>query len=163
MDPRRRRLFLGLPAAALFGSLLWRTQPSRAEDEAFPLELSESQWRERLTEAEYRILREEGTERQGRSELLDEKRKGGYHCAGCDQLVFHSRSKYNSNTGWPSFWKPAVEGNIATKPDPGLLGERTEVHCSRCGGHLGHVFEDGPPPTGLRYCINGIALDFRAA
>jgi len=162
MDTTRRRLIFGLPIAALAGPLLWRASAVRAEGD-FPLELSESEWRERLTDAEYRILREEGTEPRRSSELLHEKRDGGYHCAGCDQLVFHSDTKYDSQTGWPSFWQPAKEDNIGTKADPGILGERTEVHCSRCGGHLGHVFEDGPEPTGLRYCINGLALDFKPA
>lgn len=162
MDRERRRLMLALPTVALLGPILWRATPARAEGD-FAVQLSEAEWRERLSRQEYRILREEGTEPRGSSELLDEKRDGTYHCAGCDQPVFHARSKYDSNTGWPSFWRPIDEDNIGTKADPGLFGERTEVHCSRCGGHLGHVFEDGPEPTGLRYCINGIALDFKPA
>ena len=120
---------------------------------------SDAEWRERLSDEEYRILREAGTEPRGSSPLLDEKRGGVFRCAGCGQALFDSETKYESGTGWPSFWKP-IDDAVTTKPDPGLLGERTEVLCSRCEGHLGHVFGDGPEPTGDRYCMNGAALTF---
>lgn len=121
---------------------------------------SEDEWRERLTEDQYRILRAAGTEPRGSSPLLEEKRDGVFRCAGCGQTLFDADTKYESGTGWPSFWEPVADDAVRTEPDPGLLGERTEVLCSRCGGHLGHVFEDGPDPTGLRYCMNGAALTF---
>lgn len=125
-----------------------------------PIELSPDEWRQRLTEKQYRILREEGTEYAGSSPLNAEKRDGTYHCAGCGLLLFHSEWKYDSGTGWPSFYE-VVKGHIGTKVDRKLWMERTEYHCARCGGHQGHIFDDGPPPTGLRYCNNGLALEFR--
>lgn len=121
--------------------------------------LSEAQWRARLTPAQYRILREEGTERPWTSELLKEKRSGTYHCIGCDQPLFASETKYDSRTGWPSFFD-VIDGAIGTRRDFKLVLPRTEYHCARCGGHHGHVFEDGPKPTGLRYCNNGAVLRF---
>jgi peptide-methionine (R)-S-oxide reductase len=124
---------------------------------------TETEWRERLTDDQYRILREAGTEARGTSPLLEEKRDGTFRCAGCGQALFDADTKFDSGTGWPSFWAPLAEDAVKTKPDPGLLGERTEVLCSRCEGHLGHVFEDGPDPTGLRYCMNGVALAFDPA
>ena len=151
-----RRTFLGSLAALLGTSSALRAQ------EAFEVTLTEAEWRARLSPAAYDVLREEGTERAGSSPLDAEKRSGTFHCAGCDLPLFASATKFDSGTGWPSFYEP-LAGAVGTKEDPGLFGSRTEVHCRRCGGHLGHVFNDGPPPTGLRYCMNGVSLAFEAA
>jgi peptide-methionine (R)-S-oxide reductase len=121
--------------------------------------LSEEDWKERLTEAEYRVLRKEGTERSGTSPLNEENRDGLFVCAGCGLPLFRSETKYASGTGWPSFYD-YIEGALGFKRDFKLIYPRKEYHCARCGGHQGHVFEDGPEPTGLRYCNNGVALDF---
>ena len=123
---------------------------------------SEQEWRAMLSEAEYDVLREEGTERAFTSPLNDETRAGTFHCKGCDLPVYPSDTKYKSGTGWPSFWAP-IEDAVRTKPDRKLFITRTEVHCRRCGSHLGHIFDDGPEPTGERHCLNGIALTFSAA
>lgn len=120
---------------------------------------SEDEWRQRLTEAQFDVLRKEGTERPWTSPLNDEKRPGTYVCAGCEQPLFTADQKFDSGTGWPSFFD-VIDGAIGTKRDFKLILPRTEYHCSRCGGHQGHVFKDGPPPTGLRYCNNGVALKF---
>ena len=124
-----------------------------------PVTRSDAEWRKLLAPEQYRVLREEGTERPGTSPLNYEKRPGVYVCAGCNAPLFTSAMKYDSGTGWPSFFT-AIPGAVATKRDFKLIVPRTEYHCARCGGHQGHVFEDGPPPTGLRYCNNGVALRF---
>lgn len=121
--------------------------------------LSKTEWKKRLTEEEYRVLRQAGTEMSGSSPLNKEKRGGTFVCAGCGYPLFKSTTKYESGTGWPSFYQ-AIDGHVKTKTDFKLLYPRTEYHCARCGGHQGHVFKDGPQPTGLRYCNNGVALKF---
>lgn len=149
-----RRSFLASVA------LLALAAPLRAE--TFEITLSEAEWRVKLSDAAYRVLREADTERAGSSPLNDEHRKGTFLCAGCDLPLFASETKFDSGTGWPSFYQP-LAGAVATKDDSSLFATRTEVHCRRCGGHLGHVFDDGPQPTGLRYCMNGVALKFLPA
>jgi peptide-methionine (R)-S-oxide reductase len=128
----------------------------------FQVKKSDDQWRCDLSPEQYRVLREHGTERAGTSPLNKEHRAGTFSCAGCGQPLFESTTKYDSGTGWPSFWAP-IEGAVATSIDRTLFMPRTEVHCSRCGGHLGHAFEDGPAPTGTRYCMNGLAMTFDPA
>ena len=121
--------------------------------------LSDAEWKQRLSPAAFDVMRREGTERAFTSPLNKEKRKGTFACAGCDLPLFSSETKFESGTGWPSFYR-SLPNAVGTSTDRSLLFTRTEVHCRRCGGHLGHVFEDGPPPTGLRYCMNGVALTF---
>ena len=125
----------------------------------FPFAITEDEWRARLSPEQYAVMRGHGTERAGSCALNHEKRAGVFHCAGCDQPLFRSGEKFDSGTGWPSFCDP-LPGALGTTVDRSYGMVRTEVHCSRCGSHLGHVFPDGPPPTGLRYCINGVALNF---
>ena len=127
--------------------------------ERFAVTKTDEEWRRQLTPEQYQVLRQHATERPGSCALLHEKRAGTFNCVGCGQPLFRAARKFESGTGWPSFFAP-LEGSIGTTVDRTYGMTRTEVHCSRCGGHLGHVFEDGPPPTGLRYCINGIALEF---
>jgi peptide-methionine (R)-S-oxide reductase len=122
---------------------------------------TEDDWRRDLTPEQFHVLRKHGTERPGSSPLNAEKREGTFNCAGCGQPLFSADSKFESGTGWPSFWRP-LDNSVETTTDRSLFMTRTEVHCAQCGGHLGHVFPDGPAPTGLRYCMNGVALDFEA-
>ena len=128
-------------------------------DEIYPIRKSDAEWAATLTQEQYRVLRQHGTERPGSSPLNKEKRDGMFACAGCGQVLFGADTKYDSCSGWPSFFEP-LEGAVATTEDRTNFMVRTEVHCSRCGGHLGHVFPDGPQPTGLRFCMNGAALSF---
>ncbi len=130
-----------------------------ASKEQFEITKTDKEWQESLTPEQFRVLRKHGTERAGTSPLDKVYDEGTYECAGCGQPLFTSETKYNSGTGWPSFYAP-IEGAIATSVDRSLFMVRTEVHCSRCGGHLGHVFGDGPRPTGQRYCMNGVSLNF---
>lgn len=127
--------------------------------EEFEVTKTEDEWREQLTPEQFRVLRKHGTERAHSSPLNHEHRQGTFRCAGCGLPLFSSEAKFDSGTGWPSFTAPLPDA-VGTSVDRSLLMTRTEVHCRRCGGHLGHVFEDGPPPTGLRYCMNGVALTF---
>lgn len=129
------------------------------QSKPFDVTKTESEWKQDLTPEQFRVLRQHGTERAGTSPLDKNYQAGIYQCAGCGQPLFSSETKFNSGTGWPSFYDP-LEKAVETSSDRSLFMVRTEVHCSRCGGHLGHVFEDGPAPTGLRYCMNGIALEF---
>ena len=126
------------------------------------LDLPDNEWKKRLTSEQYAVLRHEATEPPGSSPLNSEHRKGTFVCAGCAQPLFNSATKFESGTGWPSFWQ-VLPHAVVTRADRSLMMERTEVLCARCGGHLGHVFDDGPKPTGLRYCMNGLALNFRPA
>lgn len=128
--------------------------------ETFPITRSDEEWRRLLTPEQYRVMRGHGTEAPGSCALLYEKRRGVFHCAGCDTPLFASHDKFESGTGWPSFNEPEP-GAVETSVDRSHFMVRTEVHCAHCGSHLGHVFDDGPPPSGLRYCINGVALVFR--
>lgn len=121
---------------------------------------TEAEWKKILSPEQFKILRKQGTERAFTGKYWDNKEEGIYRCAGCENDLFSSETKYKSGTGWPSYWEPVAEENVGIMEDNSFFTRRTEVHCARCGGHLGHIFEDGPPPTGLRYCINGNALDF---
>jgi peptide-methionine (R)-S-oxide reductase len=157
----RRALFVaGVAFSALAVSVRFgRSQTMSTTETIDYRKLSDMDWRQRLTADQYMILRHHGTERPGSSPLNKEKRKGTFSCAGCDLPLFSSDTKFESGTGWPSFYQP-LAGAVETRTDRSLFMTRTEVHCSRCVGHLGHVFDDGPPPTGLRYCMNGVALKF---
>jgi peptide-methionine (R)-S-oxide reductase len=159
-----RRALLGLGGVALFGggAFFWNRGEAGAAPGTFPFRLSDEQWRRRLSAEQYAVLRRGSTERAGSSPLDREKRRGTFHCAGCDHPLFASAAKFDSGTGWPSFFRP-LEGGVGTRADNTLFMRRTEVHCRRCGSHLGHVFDDGPRPTGLRYCMNGTALRFAPA
>jgi peptide-methionine (R)-S-oxide reductase len=146
---------IGIAAAAVCP---WRI--AAAENETFAVTHTEDEWRKLLTPDQFAVLRKSATERPFTSPLLREKRRGNFACAGCDLDLFSSTTKYDSSTGWPSFWAP-LENAVSTSRDASFGMVRTAVHCGRCGGHLGHVFDDGPKPTGLRYCMNGVALTFK--
>ena len=161
--PIDRRALLGGIGSALVGLMVLRS-PARgdAAPARFAVSHTPAEWKRLLGPQRYPVLREAATERPFSSPLLNEHRKGTFVCAGCARPLFSSATKFESDTGWPSFWRP-LPGAVVTRADRSMLMERTEVECSRCGGHLGHVFDDGPKPTGLRYCMNGLALKFRAA
>ncbi len=151
MDRRRGwglALLLALPWVAL------------AQGDGGTVKRTEEEWRQRLTPEQYRVLRGKGTERAFTGKYWNHHEAGTYHCAACGQALFSSEAKYDSGTGWPSFWQPATPQAVGTKEDKGWFTTRTEVVCARCGSHLGHVFDDGPKPTGLRYCMNSVALAF---
>jgi peptide-methionine (R)-S-oxide reductase len=131
-----------------------------ADDKTFDVAMSDDEWRKKLTPEQYQVLRKHGTERAGTSPLDHFYEPGTYYCAGCGAPLFEADTKFNSGSGWPSFYEPK-DGAVETSTDRSYFMTRTEVHCQKCGGHLGHVFEDGPKPTGLRYCMNGCALDFK--
>src|SRR5882757_10441343 len=161
MIMRRVLLSGGAAGLALMATGTWRPTMSRA-DEVFEVMHTDAEWRKMLTPDQYAVLREAATERPYTSPLLHEEGRGNFACAGCDLDLFSSTTKFDSGTGWPSFWAP-LEKAVGTTEDTTLGVVRTAVHCSRCGGHLGHVFDDGPKPTGLRYCMNGLALSFKPA
>ena len=156
---RRQLIGTGGGAAMLWG--LFGASMAAAAKGKFPFMLTDAEWKKRLSPEAYAVLRHEATEQPGTSKLLDEHRAGTFICAGCALPLFSSKTKFDSGTGWPSFWQP-LPGAVGTSSDRLLGFERTEVHCSRCGGHLGHVFDDGPKPTGKRYCMNGVAMRFVA-
>jgi peptide-methionine (R)-S-oxide reductase len=131
-----------------------------AKDKVFDVSMSDDEWRGKLTPEQFHVLRKHGTERAGTSPLDKKYDPGTYYCAGCGSPLFTDKTKFNSGSGWPSFYEP-MDGAVETETDRSFFMTRTEVHCRKCGGHLGHVFDDGPQPTGLRYCMNGCALDFR--
>ena len=158
---RRQLLVVLASAVGLVPLIGWLTGPSAAVTGTFPVTYTDGEWRQRLLPAQYKVLRRQSTERPFTSPLNQEHRTGVFKCAGCGREVFASNTKFESGTGWPSFWRP-IDGAVATSVDRSWLMVRLEVHCAACGGHLGHVFEDGPRPTGLRYCINGVALTFEA-
>jgi peptide-methionine (R)-S-oxide reductase len=165
MPLSRRTFLLSGTALAFVGGIalsLREAAPGHAAEGTFEIEKTEAEWRALLSPHEYAVLREEDTEYPGTSPLLAEKRAGTFACRGCELPLFDAATKYESHTGWPSFWQP-LDDAVASSTDFKLGYARTEVHCRRCGGHLGHIFDDGPPPTGLRYCINGLALSFTPA
>ncbi|RUU98751.1 peptide-methionine (R)-S-oxide reductase [Mesorhizobium sp. M6A.T.Cr.TU.017.01.1.1] len=152
---------IGVAAGAAVLLRMGRPQDAGAA-ETFEVTKTEAEWRAVLSDAAFNVLRKEGTEYPGTSPLLNEHRKGIFACAGCDLPLYSSETKFDSGTGWPSFWQE-IPNAVGKTVDRSLGMTRTEVHCRRCGGHLGHVFDDGPPPTGLRHCINGVALAFKPA
>lgn len=160
---RRDVLFLTAGAGALVSlSGLFRSRGNVAIAAEFEITKTDAEWKALLPEDVYQVLRHEDTEPAGSSPLNNEKRKGTFHCAGCDLPLYSSEAKYDSGTGWPSFWESLPDA-IGTREDSSFFMKRTECHCRRCGGHLGHIFDDGPKPTGLRHCINGLALTFKPA
>jgi len=164
MFTRRSVLLSGaacLAGGALLPLLVSHRRTAHAASGNFPVSYSDAEWRERLTPRQYAILRGHGTERPYSSPLNEEHRRGAFLCAGCDAELFSSTTKFESYTGWPSFWMPIAKNAVGESRDTSYGMIRTEIHCARCGGHLGHVFNDGPPPTGLRYCMNGDAMVFK--
>lgn len=161
---RRQFLWAGGTSAVAFGlfGALGKQRQATAASPVFPYTRTDAEWRKQLSAAQYEVLRQEGTERPYSSPLNDEHRKGIFACAGCEQTLYSSETKFDSGTGWPSFWQPLPQ-SVGTTTDSTFGMTRTAVHCVRCGGHLGHVFDDGPKPTGLRYCMNGIAMTFTPA
>ncbi len=157
-----RRKFLGWLGASAALPIIAGCGGGAAQAKAYPVALSEAEWRKKLSPVQFGILRQKSTEPPGTSPLLNEHRKGQFLCAADGNPLFESRTKFDSGTGWPSFWQP-ITGAVQTTTDYEVGYPRTEVHCSRCGGHLGHVFDDGPEPTGKRYCMNGGALAFKPA
>lgn len=155
----RRQIIAAITASAAL-PVLAACGSSPAQAKAYPVRFSEAEWRKRLSKDQFWILREAGTERRFSSPLTDEKRAGTYHCAGCDNHIYSSQTKYDSATGWPAFWQSEPSA-IETATDYKLGFPRTEALCADCGSHLGHIFGDGPKPTGKRHCINGLAMDFR--
>ncbi len=158
----QRRRFIQAAVAGLASGFAWSSRTLAASDEKFEVTHADEEWRKRLTPAQYEILRKDGTERAFTSPLLREHRRGTFACAGCELPLFDSSTKYDSGTGWPSFWKP-LDKAVVEETDNSYGMVRMAVHCRRCGGHLGHVFNDGPEPTGLRYCMNGAAMTFKSA
>ena len=158
----RRTLLGGAAAAALTSWAGLAVAVEGGPRPKAPFQLSDAEWRKRLSPQAYNVLRRAATEYPFTSPLDKERRKGTFLCAGCDQKLFDSRTKFDSRTGWPSFWRPLPKA-IGTRVDRAIGETRTEVYCARCGGHLGHVFNDGPMPTGLRYCMNGVAMKFQPA
>jgi len=134
-------------------------QSGKRSRKEYDVQKTDAEWREELTDEQYHVMRKQGTERAFTGKYWDTKKAGTYACAGCGQPLFKSEQKFNSGTGWPSFWAPADQEAVDTQEDRSWFGVRTEVHCSKCGGHLGHVFDDGPEPTGLRYCVNSASLE----
>ena len=161
---RRKSILLGSAAALAFIATrgMRRPAPARAASQVYEVTHTDAEWQKILTPAQYNILRQQGTEPPFSSPLLNEHRTGTFNCAGCALPLYSSKTKFDSGTGWPSFWAP-LPNAVLTSDDDSLGMDRTEVHCRRCGGHLGHVFPDGPPPTGLRYCMDGLALTFTPA
>ena len=159
MFKRRQAMTLGFGGAMFVATMRWHVPSAAAADETFKVTRTDAEWRATLTPPQYAVLRREATERPYSSPLNDEHRAGTFCCAGCKLALFSSDTKFDSKTGWPSFWAP-LDKAVGIKVDKSLGMARTEVHCAQCGGHLGHVFDDGPRPTGKRYCMNGIAMIF---
>jgi peptide-methionine (R)-S-oxide reductase len=162
MSVTRRRFLVGVGAATVLATTACTRSATASPAADFEVTHTDAEWKHLLTAQQYNVLRQAGTEVPYSSPLNDEHRRGVFGCAGCGLDLFSSDTKFDSGTGWPSFWKP-LDGAVLERADDSMFMARTEVLCRRCGGHLGHVFDDGPQPTGLRYCMNGVAMNFRAA